>query len=60
EVDDYQISTVDHPVSSSSHNEGLLPFEFSLLVQDVQSFVKSTITKNGCGSTDFLTKAQGK
>ncbi|MGA7044113.1 MAG: hypothetical protein WBY71_10625, partial [Nitrososphaeraceae archaeon] len=45
EVDDYQISTVDHPVSSSSHNEGLLPFEFSLLVQDVLGYLDPVIRK---------------
>jgi hypothetical protein len=37
-VDDYQISTTDHP-ASSSHNEGRLPFEFSLRVQDVLGYL---------------------
>ena len=36
--DDYPISTVDNP-ASSSHNEGLIPFEFPLRVQDVLGYL---------------------
>src|SRR6476469_5042102 len=45
EVDDYEISTVNYPVSSSSHNEGLIPFEFSLRVQDVLGYLMPIIPK---------------
>jgi hypothetical protein len=37
--DSYPISTVDNPASSSSHNEGRSPFEFSLRVQDVLGYL---------------------
>jgi hypothetical protein len=38
--DNYPISTVDNPASSSSsHNEGRSPFEFSLRVQDVLGYL---------------------
>jgi len=39
EVDDYPISKMDNPASSSSHNKGLLHFEFSLRVQDVLDYL---------------------
>ena len=45
EVDDYQISTIGNPASSSSHNEGLVPFEFSLRVQDVLGYLIPVIRK---------------
>jgi hypothetical protein len=38
EVDDYPISNMDNP-ASSSHNEGLIPFEFPLRVQDVLGYL---------------------
>ena len=38
EVDDYPVSNMDHP-ASSSHNEGLIPFEFPLRVQDVLGYL---------------------
>jgi hypothetical protein len=37
-VDDYPISKMDNP-ASSSHNEGLIPFEFPLRVQDVLGYL---------------------
>lgn len=37
EVDDYPISKMDNP-ASSSQNEGLIPFEFPIRVQDVLIF----------------------
>ena len=39
EVDDYPISKMDNPASSSSQNEGLIPFEFPLRVQDVLGYL---------------------
>jgi hypothetical protein len=39
EVDDYPISNMDNPASSSSNNEGLIPFEFPLRVQDVLGYL---------------------
>ena len=64
EVDDYPVSNMDHP-ASSSHNEGLIPFEFPLRVQDVLGYlfpgsVKKYHNEDGCGSAVFLTKVQGK
>ena len=55
------LSTQSSNCENHLQNNNLVPFEFSLLVQDVlgyliQSFVKSTIMKNRCGSTDFLIK----
>ena len=47
EVDDYPISNMDNPASSSSHNEGLIPFEFSLRVQDVLGYLMPIIPKKG-------------
>ena len=38
EVGDYPISNMDNP-ASSSHNEGLIPFEFPLRVQDVLGYL---------------------
>jgi len=47
EVDDYPISKMDNPASSSSHNKGLLHFEFSLRVQDVLGYLMPIIPKKG-------------
>ena len=47
EVDDYPISKMDNPASSSSHNKGLLHFEFSLRVQDVLGYLIPIIPKKG-------------
>ncbi|MGA8912842.1 MAG: hypothetical protein WB443_08305, partial [Nitrososphaeraceae archaeon] len=38
EVDDYPISKMDNP-ASSSQNEGLIPFEFPIRVQDVLGYL---------------------
>jgi len=45
--DNYPISTVDNPASSSSHNDGRSPFEFSLRVQDVLGYLMPIIPKKG-------------
>jgi hypothetical protein len=38
---------MDNPASSSSHNKGLLHFEFSLRVQDVLGYLMPIIPKKG-------------
>ncbi|MGB7639235.1 MAG: hypothetical protein WBL88_16860 [Nitrososphaeraceae archaeon] len=44
EVDDYPISKMDNP-ASSSQNEGLIPFEFPIRVQDVLGYFIPIIPK---------------
>src|ERR1051325_6277466 len=55
EVEECPISTIDHPASSSSNNENLLPFEFSLPVRLVLGSIvpllpkKRRTMKSECG-----------
>jgi hypothetical protein len=45
EVEECPISTIDHPASSSSNNENLLPFEFSLPVRLVLGSIVPLLPK---------------
>ena len=65
EVDDYQISTIDHPVSSSFITRVLFPLNFHFEYKMswaiyFQAVVKSITMKTGCGSAVLLIKVHGK